>query len=123
MEKPIRILAVDNEPSVTSSIRYVFDGPRYQVNTIESSEAALDVMASEPQRFDVLIVDQKMPNLTGAELVGHIKTRGLGIKVIVLSANLTSEVRATYESLGVEFIFTKPFNIGELRSAVNQLAA
>ena len=41
MDTPLRILAVDNEPSVTLSLRYVFAEPRYELTCAESGSAAL----------------------------------------------------------------------------------
>lgn len=123
METPLRILAVDNEPSVTLSLRFVFAGPRYEVTCVESGVAALARLDDDSNQYDVMIVDQKMPQLTGAELVSALRERGDNGKVIVVSADLSSEIRATYERMNVHEIFTKPFNVAELRSAVDRLAA
>ncbi len=123
MDAPLRILAVDNEPSVTLSLRFVFAGPRYEVTCVESGVAALAKLDANSDPFDVMIVDQKMPHLTGAELVSAIRERGGSGKIIVVSAHLSSEIREAYERLDVHEIFSKPFDIAELRSAVDRLAA
>ena len=123
MNAPLRILAVDNEPSVTLSLRFVFAGPRYEVTCVESGVAALARVDDTSNQYDVIIVDQKMPHLTGAELVSALRERGDHGKIIVLSAHLSSEIRETYERMDVHEMFSKPFNVGELRSAVERLAA
>ena len=123
MEAPFRILTVDNEPSITLSLKYVFAGPRYEVLRVDSGMAALALLEADSALYDLIIVDQKMPNLTGVELVDAIRKRGIPGKIIVLSAQLSSEIREAYERMEVHAIFTKPFDVGELRSAVNQLAA
>ena len=64
-----------------------------------------------------------MPNLTGVELVGAIRQRGINGKIIVVSAHLSSEIREAYERMDVHEMFSKPFNVVELRSAVDRLAA
>lgn len=120
MDAPFRILAVDNEPSVTLSLRYIFAGPQYEVLCAENGPAALASLDANSHLYDVIIVDQKMPNLTGVELVGAIRKRGIAGKIIVLSAHLSSEVRAAYERMDVHVMFSKPFNVDELRSAVDQ---
>jgi two-component system response regulator (stage 0 sporulation protein F) len=119
----LRILAVDNEPSVTLSLRYVFDGPRYDITTVDDGDSALARLDADPDPFDVIIVDQKMPHLTGIELVSEIRRRGIGGKIIIVSAHLSSEVREAYERLNVHVMFSKPFDIDMLRSAVDRLAA
>jgi len=123
MDAPLRILAVDNEPSVTLSLQFVFAGPRYEVTCVESGVAALARLDLDSNLYDVMIVDQKMPHLTGAELVSAIRERGINGKIIVVSASLSSEIRDAYERMDVHEIFPKPFNVAELRSAVNRLAA
>ena len=119
MEKPLRILAVDNEPTVTLSLGYVFTAPRYHVTTVKSGQEALAELDANPGSFDVIIVDQKMPNLTGTELVAAMRERGVTSKVIALSAFLSDEIRATYEGMGVSMMFAKPFDVVELRTAVD----
>ncbi len=122
MERVYRILAVDNEPSVTTAFRFVFDGPQYDITCVSSGTDALAHLdCSTP--FDVIIVDQKMPKLTGVELVQEIRKRGIGGKIIVVSANLSAEVVEAYKRMEVSLMFSKPFDIRQLRSAIDQLAA
>lgn len=118
MAAPFRILAVDDEPAVAFSLRYVFAEPRYEVLSVEDGYAALAKLDEPSEHYDAIIVDQKMPNLTGLELVGAIRQRHIPGKIIVLSAQLTSELREAYQRMDVDAIFLKPFNIEELRSAV-----
>ena len=119
----LRILAVDNEPSVTFSLRYIFTGPRYKVTAVENGDAALARFDSRSEHYDIIIVDQKMPHMTGVELVSELRKRGITTKVMVLSAHISSEIRAQYERMDVHVMFPKPFDIGALRSAVERLAA
>jgi DNA-binding response OmpR family regulator len=123
MDAALKILAVDNEPSVTLSLRYIFAGPRYKLISVESGIDALARLDANSDRYDVIIVDQKMPNLTGVELVSAIRDRGIAGKIIVVSAHISSEIREAYERMDVHVMFGKPFDIGELRSAVDSLAA
>ena len=124
MDSTLRILAVDNEPSVTLSLRYVFAGPNYELTCVDSGPAALKTLeADSAGAYNVIIVDQKMPNLTGVELVSAIKDRGIESKIIVLSAHLSAEVREAYAGLNVHVLFAKPFDVAQLRFAVDRLAA
>jgi CheY-like chemotaxis protein len=122
MDAPRRILTVDNEPSVTLSLRYVFPAPRYEVVCVEHGDAALAILEADSDLYDVIIVDQKMPNLSGLELVDKLRERGIPAKIVVLSADLTPQVREAYERMNVGAIFSKPFDVEKLRSAVDNLA-
>jgi DNA-binding response OmpR family regulator len=119
----LRILAVDNEPSVTFSLRYIFTGPRYEISAVENGDAALARLDSGSEPYDIIIVDHKMPHMTGVELVEEMRKRGITSKIMVVSAHISSEVRAAYERMDVHVMFPKPFDISQLRSAVDQLAA
>jgi DNA-binding response OmpR family regulator len=123
MDEALRILAVDNEPSVSLSMRYLFDGPRYALTTVNDGDAALAQLGVDPDPFDVIIVDQKMPHVSGLELVGEIRRRGIRAKIIVVSAHLSSEIRQAYEGLDVHTMFSKPYDIDMLRAAVGTRAA
>jgi CheY-like chemotaxis protein len=123
MDAALKILAVDNEPSVTLSMRYIFAGPRYELTRADNGMDALARLDADSDRYDVIIVDQKMPHLTGVELVSAIRARGIRAKIIVVSAHVSSEIREAYERMDVRVMFGKPFDVGALRSAVDRLAA
>jgi CheY-like chemotaxis protein len=121
METPLRILAVDNEPSIILSMRFVFAGPRYELTCVGNGNAALARLDANSSLYDVILVDQKMPGLTGLELVKAIRARGIGGKIIVVSAYLTPELREGYSQLGIDAMFAKPFNVEELRAVVDRV--
>ena len=123
MSSPFRILTVDNERSVTTSLKYVFSGPRFEVWAVDSGAAALARLETVTDPYDLIIVDQKMPNLTGVELIDEIRKRGIPGEIIVLSAHVSSEIREAYERMNVHAILPKPFDLGVLRSTVDSLAA
>jgi two-component system nitrogen regulation response regulator NtrX len=123
MGATLKILAVDDEPSITQSMRFIFAGPRYEVTDAQDGDDALATLDASSDVYDVIIVDQKMPHLTGVELVGEIRKRGLAGKIMVLSAHLSAEIRQAYEQMDVHVMLDKPFNIHELRSTVDNLAA
>jgi DNA-binding NtrC family response regulator len=122
MDRICRILAVDDERAVTTSLRFVFDTPQYNITCVSNGADALAHLDS-PTPFDVIIVDQKMPNLTGVELVREIRKRRIDGKIIVVSANLSADVCEAYKRMDVGVLFSKPFDIRQLRSTVDQLVA
>jgi len=121
MEAPLRILSVDDEVSVATSLRFVFAGPRYQVTCANNGRSALAELDMAPDSYDVIIVDQKMPNLSGVEFVEAIRQRGITSKIIVVSAHLSMEVCEAYEKMNVSAIVPKPFNVEQLRSVVDRV--
>ena len=123
MDAALKILAVDDNPAITHSMRFIFAGPRYQVTGVQDGDYALAKLDANSEPYDVIIVDQKMPHLTGVELVQEIRKRDIGGKIMVLSAHLSPEIREAYEQMDVHVILDKPFDIQDLRSALDRLAA
>jgi response regulator RpfG family c-di-GMP phosphodiesterase len=69
--RPARILCVDDEPSILSSLRRLFRAQRYQVLTAESGAEALEILRSE--RIDLIISDMRMPEMDGAQLLEQVR--------------------------------------------------
>ena len=123
MEHTLKILAVDDEPSITESMRFIFGKPNYEVTGVNDSDDALSKLTQDASGYDIVITDQKMPFLSGLELVSELRRRNFHGKIMVLSAHLSDEVREAYEELDVHVMVDKPFNIHELRTALKKLAA
>jgi CheY-like chemotaxis protein len=122
MNLALKILAVDDNPSITDAMPSIFAAPRYELTTANDGNRALEKLEAAPGAFDVIIVDQQMPQLSGVELVREIKERGILTKIMVLSAHLSPEIRESYEQMGVHVLLSKPFVREELRVAVYLLA-
>jgi DNA-binding response OmpR family regulator len=123
MKTALKILTVDDNPSITGCMPFIFAAPLYEVSSANDGDDALAKLDGNPNGYDVIIVDQKMPHLSGVELVQGIRERGITGKIVVLSAHLSPQVREAYQQMGVLMVMDKPFNVEELRSVVNELAA
>lgn len=121
MDPALKILAVDDNPSIRYSMRFIFAGPRYEVTGVQDAGDALARFDASSNGYDVIIVDQKMLHLTGVELVQEIRRQSFAGKIIVLSAHLSPEICEAYQQMDVHVILDKPFNIQELRSTVDRL--
>jgi len=102
---------------------FIFAASHYEVISARDGNDALARLDANPDGYDVIIVDQKMPRLSGVELVREIRKKGIHAKIMVLSAHLSPEIREAYEQLNVPIILDKPFNIQDLRLVVDRLAA
>lgn len=123
MNGRVKILAVDDEPAIAQSMRFIFERPRYELASALDAETALDRVARDPAPFDVVITDSAMPGVSGVELVRQLRERHFPGKIVVLSAHLTTDVRAAYEAMEVDAMIEKPFKIEALRAKLDQLAA
>ncbi|HEY2711142.1 MAG TPA: response regulator [Chthoniobacterales bacterium] len=122
MKNGVRILAVEDETAVAQLLALVLCGPKCNVTTAaDGAEALLKIDQPGPP-FDIVITDHSMPHVTGLELVQQLRARNFEGKIAVLSAHLTEKNVRAYEELHVDLMLSKPFDIDELRRAVDILA-
>lgn len=113
-----RILLVDDEPLVRESIARMLSFLGYQVVSAASATEALNWLAKQP--FDLVITDYAMPDMNGDVLGARMKSLNPGQPVLLISGYV--EHLLTKSSLsGVDVVIGKPFEIGELRRALDVL--
>lgn len=117
--EPVNILIVDDEPINLTVLQTVLDDPGYRLVSARSADEAL--MALMAQDFALLILDVRMPTMTGFELAQLIKKRKKTeqIPIIFLTAyyNEDQHVLDGYSSGAVDYLH-KPVNAPVLRSKV-----
>ncbi len=124
MKRPLRILAVDDEPSVMHAIAFALSDSSRKLSTACDAERALHCVENDvPPPFDLIITDNNMPRMSGLDLVRRLRQENFSGKIIVLSAHLTEENCRAYTELGVDGMLPKPFDIHQLRAEVDRLAS
>ena len=119
LNDPINILIVDDEPINLMVLETVLEDPGYRLVRAESADQALLALMAE--EFALLILDVRMPSMTGFELATLIKQRKKNeqIPIIFLTAyyNEDQHVLEGYSSGAVDYLH-KPINPTVLRSKV-----
>lgn len=123
MAKPLNILSVDDEFRVAHALAFALSNPDRKLTLAYSADEALAKVSDCSVSFDVVIVDHRMPKMSGMELVRRLREKNFGGRIVVLSAHLDDENRAAYTELNVDTMLTKPFDVHELRQVVDSLAA
>jgi DNA-binding response OmpR family regulator len=121
-DRKLSILTVDDELPVAFSIQYALGRPTWLLTAAGDGEEALAQILTQEPPFDLIITDNNMPRLNGLELVRRLREMSFTGKIIVLSAHLSAEVQKAYQALNVDRMIPKPFNIRELRDAVEQVS-
>ena len=122
MKTGLRILTVEDESAVAQLLALVLCGPNCKVSAAGDGAEALAKIAAAAQPFDIIITDHQMPRVTGLELVRQLRAQNFGGKIVVLSAFLNEDNTRAYEALGVDLLLAKPFDMNELRHAIEILA-
>jgi PAS domain S-box-containing protein len=102
------ILFVDDEPALANAGKHMLESLGYEVVTRTSSMEALELFASQPDRFDLVITDMTMPGLTGDQLAQKLMEIRSDIPVILctgFSARMNEEKAL---ALGIRSFVTKP---------------
>jgi len=121
MSSPLNILLAEDERSVAFSISFALKADGHKIEVVNDGEEALSELARKPGAFDVLITDHSMPRMNGVELVKRLRETAFAGRIVVLSAHLSAENQAAYAARGVDLMVPKPFDVYELRSAINRL--
>jgi FixJ family two-component response regulator len=117
-EQGFNLLFVDDEEGVLHALRRIFLEENYQIFTASSGDKALAIL--EKARVHLVISDQRMPGMTGAELLKEIKLKWPETIRIMLTgyADVQSIMGAVKEGAVYKFI-TKPWNDEDLRLTVS----
>jgi sigma-B regulation protein RsbU (phosphoserine phosphatase) len=114
-----RILVVDDEPGLLRAVDRIL-GRRYTVTTFESPGAALDAAVElDP---DLAILDIRMPEMDGFELLARLREAVPGIDVILMTGSASNPDEKLVRSIrdGAFYFIEKPFDSEVLRTLVDR---
>lgn len=117
MEKK-KVLIVDDQNGIRVLLMEVFSNEGYDTFQASNGRLALDIVRKESP--DLVLLDMKIPGMDGLDILKHIKQIDAEIKVIMMTAYGELDMIKEATDLGALMHFTKPFDIDDLRVAVNQ---
>ena len=103
-----KLLVVDDDPYVLESLSSLLTEFGYTVSTCQNGRDAFEKI--KELRFDVVLTDIKMPEITGIELLRHIHIFDPQIPVILLTAFAELDVAVDAIKRGAFDFITKPYN-------------
>ncbi|MDT3696085.1 MAG: sigma-54 dependent transcriptional regulator [Ignavibacterium sp.] len=118
MAKREKILVVDDEKIVRESLFHWFEEDNYEVETAEDGETALQKF--EKGKYDVLLVDMKMPGMSGLDLLSKVKEIDKDALVILITAFASVPTAITALKNGAFDYITKPVDPDELAHTVRK---
>ena len=115
VERPPRILLVDDEQSVQTLLSYPLRKDGYEVVQAFDGREALAALRRGP--FDLVVLDVMMPRLDGLEVCRRLRARS-PVPIIMLTAKAEEIDKVLGLELGADDYITKPFSLREFRSRV-----
>jgi CheY-like chemotaxis protein len=116
-----RVLLVDDDPLVLDSIRRMLEFDQRHVQCGNTGAEALALC--EKQTFDVVLVDYLMPVMKGDVLAIKLKELHPDLPIIMITADADKLDPSAQMPPGVDVLMGKPFQLDELREAVNSIVA
>lgn len=97
-----RVLVIDDMPDLRLMLRTAIEAAGWEVEEASSGEEALESFRRSPP--SIVVVDYRMPGLSGSEVARTLRDEGFRGPLIVYSAYLTPEVEAEATALGATAI-------------------
>ena len=113
----MRLLIIDDEPHIRRMMRLTLEPSGYEVDEAADGQAGLDKFR-DGSDYDVVILDQKMPGLTGLETLQRLRDRAPEARVLMLTAFASIELAVDAMRLGATDFLRKPMTPETLRGAV-----
>lgn len=115
-----KLLIVDDEVGIVEEVSSFFVEEGFDVKTADSGSDGIRMIDSF--KPDLLILDIKLPDISGLEVLKHSKTASPGTKVIVVTGYVDQAIIDRAEELGRDAFLQKPFNLMLLYDEVERLA-
>jgi DNA-binding NarL/FixJ family response regulator len=120
-KRPIRVLIADDDPGTCETLGDILTAQGYAVTTVEDGQAAL--AAARAQRYDVVLVDQRMPGSGGLAVVRELRSAGVCDEVIVITAHADRSLVRQALDVGARQVFVKPLDIPLLLESIRAATA
>ena len=106
----LRVLVVDDQRDFGDILRELLGAKGCSVTIVRSGRAALEAL--ERHRFDLVLTDLLLPEVSGWEIARVAKRRSLGIRVILMSGNIVAE--DLWSEASVDACLKKPIDLNKL---------
>ncbi|NQV17252.1 MAG: response regulator [Armatimonadetes bacterium] len=113
-----KILIVDDDKFLCKTVSDILKAEGYSIKIVHDGESAVNKLKGE--KFNLMIVDYKLNEKNGLQVLEESKQIDPSLITIMISAYANKKVRARAKKLGTYTFLDKPFNIMKLIRAVNK---
>jgi PAS domain S-box-containing protein len=112
------VMIVDDERPLVAVAKEMLAALGYQPVGFESSSAALQAFQAEPQRFDLILTDEAMPDLVGTELAHQIRRIQPTLPIILMSGHGGAQLTRRAAAVGAQEVLRKPLQGRDLAESL-----
>jgi two-component system, OmpR family, phosphate regulon sensor histidine kinase PhoR len=113
-----RILIIDDDQHMRKACSRVLSKAGHVVICAETGDDGLKEIRKGTDNFDIVLLDQLMPGMSGMDVLDQIKAYAPDLPVIIITGSVTEETSAEILQKGAYDCLPKPFNPEQLRTAV-----
>jgi len=114
-----RILLAEDEEAIRSLVARALRQDGHEVTTANDGAEALDVLVREEGEFELLLTDIRMPVMDGIALALATARDHPDVTILLMTGYADQRERASGLNTLIHDVITKPFSLGQMRSAVN----
>jgi len=115
----MKILVVEDDKTVGSYVKRGLEEAGYQAELVGDGGEGLRLATNGP--YDLIVLDLRLPTMSGDEVLRALRARGNGVPVLVLTAQDTVDFKVQALRSGADDYVTKPFSLEELLARVEAL--
>ena len=115
------ILVVEDEAHLAEGLRFNLEAEGYQVNVVDTGEAALELFEAGKQDYDVVVLDVMLPGKDGFTVISELRHAGQYVPTLMLTARGHPEDVLKGFSAGADDYLTKPFDLSILIARIRGL--
>ncbi len=116
----IQILVIDDDRHMRTACSRVLAKAGWTVICAEAGEGGLKELRSGAQKIDVVLVDQLMPGMSGADVLAEIHTINPDLPVIIMTGSATDDSAIEIKKQGAFDCLAKPFTPDQLRDVITR---
>ena len=116
-----RILVVDDHPRVREMLGDFLERAGFQVRTAPDGPTAVTLFYAD--RFDLILVDFRMPGMTGLEMAALVRRTNGAIPIVLITALAHALDAEVVAKAGINRVLSKPFTCDELMSCLSLIPA
>jgi len=120
MDQSLKILIIDDDEHILANLCHFLNSKNYHVTSASDGFEGLKLFENHPRRFDLIITDIVMPQISGTGLISIIKKRFPDTPVIAISGWGEFPGEFALESQA-DKVLSKPFELSELDKTINEL--
>ena len=116
-----RVLIVEDEHHLADGLRFNLEAEGYQVQVVDTGEAALELLLKPSPLLDAVVLDVMLPGIDGFTVIAELRQKGQFLPTLMLTARSHPEDVLRGFAAGADDYLTKPFELAMLLARLRSL--